>query len=468
MNTQDLLEKLFNEGECLTYDWYFSAHRKAEEMCELYMLENPYSFCFVQNKKVPMPLLKHTDFQYFSNGALVVRTPPMYVEKAIKQARKILALHGYVIKDIYAPQNKEEWYDYFKLLIDIYDKTRDLPVSYEDLVLRTFDSPAEFADYCFNGSNVLLTAEKDEKFDPKYRQMLALFSNGLYVVHEEYKHTDSFYGDVETKFFENRICDYTMMRPIYVPQTYLQALYQRAKQYNWYISPEDAAKNLPKVKAADLETAAKYAEDILPNRNCISILTPRIIYRDILLDEILTSPDYHRYVLFDDGKLVLSEKYYHDDMTQKHLLEDLKRIFTYMQFAVELVPDYCIDYLYQEIYKRQKSARDIYLEMMRQKAMLISTVFGVPVVFAQDAAAQFAGWKDWQEMQTVTISHARHLMANQQDLDRRVEKNGYQNDVIYNAMAYFDLLKAQNIPYENAQAVYQKMKAHLARAKANK
>ena len=132
MNTQNLLIKLFNEGDCLTYDWHFSARRKAEKMCEQFMLENPHGFCFVQNQKVPIPLLKHTNFQYFSNGVLVVRTLPVYADKTIKQARKILALHGYVIKDIYAPQNKEEWQDYFKLLINIHDITKDLPVSDED------------------------------------------------------------------------------------------------------------------------------------------------------------------------------------------------------------------------------------------------------------------------------------------------------------------------------------------------
>ena len=182
MKTQDLLKKLFNEGDCLTYDWYFSARRKAEKMCEQFMLENPHSFCFVQNTKVSMPLLKHTDFQYFSNGALVIYMWPQRADEVIKKARKILALHGYVIKDIYAPQNKEEWQDYFKLLIDIHDKTKELPVKDEDLILRTFNSPAEFADYCFNGGNVLLNASKDECYNPKYRQMLALFGNGLYMV----------------------------------------------------------------------------------------------------------------------------------------------------------------------------------------------------------------------------------------------------------------------------------------------
>ncbi len=465
MNTQDLLTKLFDEGNCLTYDWYFSARRKAEKMCEQFMLENPHSFCFVQNNKVPMPLLKHTDFQYFSNGVLVIYMWPQRADEVIKKARKILALHGFVIKDIYAPQSKEEWQDYFKLLIDINDKTKELPVSDEDLVLRTFSSPAEFADYCFNGGNVLLTASKDKFFEPKYRQILALFNNGLYIVDEEYKHSDSFHGDIETNFFENRLCGEPMMHPIYVPQMYLQALYQRAKQYNWYVSPEDAAKKLPQVKISELETIKKYAEDILQNRTCISILTPRINYRDIFLDPILTSPDYNRYVLFDDGKLVLSQKYYNDEVRQKHLLEDLSRSFPQIKFAAELVPDYCIDFLYQEIYKRQKSARDVYLEMMRQKAVLISEIFGVPVVLAKDAAAQFVGWKDWMDMENVTTTHARHLIAMQQDLDKRVEKNGYKNDVIYNATAYFNLLKAQNIPYENAQAVYHQLKENLIKAK---
>ena len=465
MNTQDLLTKLFDEGNCLTYDWYFSARRKAEKMCEQFMLENPHSFCFVQNTKVSMPLLKHTDFQYFSNGVLVIYMWPQRADEVIKKARKILALHGFVIKDIYAPQSKEEWQDYFKLLIDINDKTKELPVSDEDLVLRTFSSPAEFADYCFNGGNVLLTASKDKFFEPKYRRMLAIFGNGLYVVDEQYRHGDSFHGDVETKFFENRICEYPLMQAIYVPHAYLEALYQRAKQYKWYISPEDAQKKLPQITALELETTKKYVENTLENRTCISIIAPRVPYHDILLDPILLSPDYHRYVLFDDGKLLISEKYCYDEVRQKHLLEDFKRSLPQMKFAVELVSDYCIDCLYQEIYKRQKSARDIYLQMMRQKAALIANIFGVPVILAQDAAAQFAGWHDWQDMQTVTITHARHLIAMQQDLDKRVEKNGYPNDIIYNGMAYFDLLQAQNIPYDNAQAVYSQLKANLAKAK---
>lgn len=465
MNTQNLLTKLFNEGDCLTYDWYFNARRKAEKMCEQFMLENPYSLCFVQNTKVPMPLFKHADFQYFSNGALVIYMWPQCADEIIKKARKILALHGFVIKDIYAPQNKEEWQDYFKLLIDIHDKTKELPVNDEDLILRTFNSPAEFADYCFNGGNVLLNASKDGGYNPKYRQMLALFGNGLYLIDEKYKHTDSFYGDVEVKFFEDYVCDDPMIRPIYVPHVYLEALYQRAKQYKWYISPEDTLKHLPKITDSELATAQKYAEDILKNRICISILTPRVPYNGILLDPILLSPDYHRYVLFDDGKLLLSEKYYYDEIRQKHLLDDFKRSLPQMKFAVELISDYCIDCLYQEIYKKQKSARDIYLQMMRQKAELVANVFGIPVILAQDAAAQFSGWRDWQDMQTVTITHARHLIAMQQNLDKRVEKNGYPNDVIYNGTAYFDLLKAQNIPYDKAQAVYQQLKANLARAK---
>ncbi|MBO6290382.1 MAG: hypothetical protein J6N45_08690 [Alphaproteobacteria bacterium] len=466
MNKENLLEKLFNEGQCLTYNWHLQgdAIHKIRKMSEQFKAENPYSICFIQNKAVPLPCMHH-DFCYFSNGALVVRTPPMYAGETIKQARKILALNGFVVKDIYAPQNKDECQDYFKLFLDIQDKCKEQPLNDEDLVLRAFDSPAEFADYCFNGDNILLNASQDESFEPKYRQMLALFSNGLFVVDEQYEHSDSFHGDVEIRFFENRICEYPLMQEIYVPHVYLEALYQRAKQYKWYISSEDVTKKIPQVADAELAIIKKYAEDILENRTCISILTPRVPYNDIFLDPILLSPDYHRYVLFDDGKLVLSKKYYYDEVRQKHLLEDFKRSLPKMKFAVELVADECIDYLYQEIYKRQSSARDIYLQMMRQKAELIADIFGVPVILAQDAAAKYSGWRDWQDMQTITIVHARYLIAMQQDLNKRVKKNGYPNDVIYNGTAYFDLLKAQNIPYDNAQAVYQQLKANLAKAK---
>ena len=118
-------------------------------------------------------------------------------------------------------------------------------------------------------------------------------------------------------------------------------------------------------------------------------------------------------------------------------------------------------------YRGRASRKEYWIPFLVHAGILIAALMclGVSAVLAQDAAAQFVGWKDWKELKTVTNTHARHLIAMQQNLDKRVEKNGYKNDIIYNAMAYFDLLKAQNIPYENAQAVYHQLKENLIKAK---
>lgn len=466
MNMQDLLEKLFSEGDCLTYNWHLQGNllHCASKMSEQFKKDNPHSVCVVENTAVPLAC-QHLNFRYFSNGALVVYMAPPHAEKVIKQAQTFLARHGYVVKEIFAPQDKSEWEDYFSLSLKINDKARALPADDKNLRLRAFSSPDEFADYCFNGDNVLLNASKDEAFAPKYRQMLALFANGLFVVDEKYKRGDSFYGDVEVSFFENRLCNYPIMNPIYVPQTYLRALYERAAKYDWYLSPTEAEKRLPQMTADELDLAQKYCAELLPNRTCISILIPRRTYRDIFLDPILTSPDYHRYILFNDGKLVLSAKYYAEskDWYLKHLLEDLQDCFPKMAFEPILVPDSCIDYMYAEIIKQQKSARDTYIEIMRLKAEHVSRIFGVPLVLAQDAAAEFVGWKNFDEIYSVTETHARHLIAQEQDMNLRAKNLGFGNSIYYNGMKYYDLLKAQNIPYENQQAFYRQMKKHYGR-----
>ena len=468
MNTQNLLTKLFNEGNCLTYNWYLQDNllHCARKMSEKFKTENPHGACIIENIAVPLPC-KHLNFRYFSNGALVIHTPPAHAENTIKQATDFLARHGYTIKQIFAPQQKDEWQDYIDLYIKIYHKACALPADEKNLHLRAFNSPAEFADYCFKNNNVLLTASKAETFAPKYRQMLALFANGLFVVDEKYRDFDSFYGDVEVSFFENKICSYPIMHPIYVPQAYLRALYERAAKFDWYIAPQNAEKRLPQMTNDELELAQKYAAELLPNRTCISILTPRKTYINIFLDPLVTSPDYHRYILFDDGKLVLSAKYYaeNQDWGLKHLLEDLKDCFPKMAFQPIIVPDSCIDYLYSEIIKQQKSARDIYTEIMRIKAEHISRIFGVPLVLAQDAAAKFAGWNNFDEIYSVTEPHARHLIAQEQNMNLRAKNLGFGNSIYYNGLKYYDLLKAQNIPYENQQAFYQQMKKHYGNTK---
>ena len=476
MNTKDLLEQLFTNGECLTYRQEYSgamitAVKEAERK---FKKENPQKACLIGydldedcggKKNVPH---KYLDFHYFSDGTLVICLPPEKSEKVVEKARKYLAEYGYEIKQICGPAKAEEWEDYFKLLLDITEKTRKkYDLGTESLQIRVFDTPQEFADFCFADDAVLLTADKNRRFEPQYRRFLALFSNGKFAVSEDYREDEDFAYSVEIETFKREVKDeFPYISPIFVPQNYLEELYKRAEKYEWFASVEQAAENMPKITEEERQEMQQYAENLLQNHECISITTPRIRYMSIYLDPLETSPDYNRYVLFDDGKLILSKKYHNYRAGYSDpLISSLKRCFPQMSFQTELVPDYYITFLYEEIAKKQKSAQQIYAEIMRKKANLIANTLGIPLVLAQCICAVFAGYKNFAEMLTCSEIRARRMICLEQNIELRAQNMGYKNSVFYNGLKYLDFLEKQNIPHEIKVDFIKKLRQNFERAK---
>lgn len=475
MNTKDLMERLFKNSECLTYRQEYSvamitAVKEAEKK---FKKENPQKACLIGydlredcggKKNVPH---KYLDFHYFSDGTLVICLPPEKSAKIVEKARKYLAGYGYEIKQICGPAKVEEWEDYFKLLLDITEKTcKKYDLGAESLQMRVFDTPQEFADFCFADNPILLTADKNSSISPQYRKILALFSNDRFVVSEEYKEEDFAYS-VEIEIFKREVKDeFPSISPIFVPQNYLEELYKRAEKYDWFVSAEKAAENMPKITEEDWQKMRQYAENLLHNRKCISVTTPRIRYMSIYLDPLETSPDYNRYVLFDDGRLVMSKKYhkFREGYTDP-LISSLKRCFPQMSFQAEPVPDHYITFLYEEIAKKQNNAQQIYTEIMQKKANLIANTLEIPLVLAQYICAVFAGCKNFAEILTCSEIRARRMICLEQNLELRVQNMGYKNSVFYNGLKYLDFLEKQNIPHEIKADFIKKLRQNFERAK---
>lgn len=476
MNTTNLLEQLLQNGECLTYRQEYSgamisAVKEAEKK---FKKENPQKACLIGydlredcggKKNVPH---KYLDFHYFSDGTLVICLPPEKSAKIVEKARKYLTEYGYEIKQICGPAKVEEWEYYFKLLLDITEKTRKkYDLGTESLQIRVFDTPQEFADFCFADNPILLTADKNSSISPQYRRFLALFSNGKFAVSEDYHEDEVFAYSIEIEIFKREVKDeFPSISPIFVPQNYLEELYKRAEKYDWFISAEKAAENMPTITEEDKQKMRQYAENLLHNRKCISVTTPRIRYMSIYLDPLETSPDYNRYVLFDDGKLVMSKKYhkFREGYTDP-LISSLKRCFPQMSFQTEPVPDYYITFLYEEIAKKQKSAQQIYADIMQKKANLIAHTFEIPLVSAQDVCAIFNGHKNFDEIFTCSEIKARRMICMEQNLELRAQNMGYDNSVLYNGLKYLDLLEKQNSPYENKADFVKILRQNFERAK---
>lgn len=453
MSYYELTDQLLSAGKCLTFPW--STPRNAlmweqkRYLEKQFAAQNPDKVCFVRNKEVPLAL-ENNNFHYFSNGVLVHCFAPNVAEKRIDKIRKMLAYHGYEISRVIGPKEKEDMLQCYEIVLDITEQAQQKEEKPEALEVVAFNDVREFVRYCFAKDNVLLTASKDYTFIPERRKYVALFASGLLVVSEDYRESDSFHGSACVRDFISWNSQHTpMLERIYVPQSWLDALYREAEKYDWYLTPEDAAKKHQPKNVDALEYMHRRCEDLLKGRTCICVTVPRIRYKTMYLDASVTSPDFERYVLFADGKLVLSEL-----KNTNLLVENLHKCFPEMKFDIEKVPDEWITYLLEKVAERQKSAHDIYIEMLKQKARKLKRLIGVPHHAALEMTARVAGWKNWKEVHSVSEVQARHLIACEQDLENRARVMGYQNSIYWQGLKYLDLFEQYDIPHEKGVAFF--------------
>jgi len=426
---------LFERGDCLTFDPLepMEAFKFAKALQREYQKKNPAAPALILSKTARFcPDGGYTPpFHYFSDGTLLHR---FYSEDekriGLSRIKNMLIRYGCQIVREYGPRNlMDREYDAF--LRDISAFARQKHPYQEDLYATSLPDKETFVRDCFENGNVLLTASKDERTPPEYRKILALFSDGRFFVSDKYADKTGINDPLKIYDFKHecRTEHFLFLQRIYVPESYLEALYDTAVKYDWYLSPQDASKRLnvqTTPSDGEKQEMEAFIDSLLDGRACVSVTIPDPS------DEYI-SPDRENFVLFSDGTLVLdSRKKGIEDIFCKHF----RRPFPQMEFNIRFVPDFYIPEIYKRLLKKQKSARQIYLEMLKQKARKLKKKLNIPHHEALELVAAMAGWPNWKAATVIEEKQARHVICAEQIKKKLAERFENQDPVEWEYQEY--------------------------------
>jgi len=409
-NTQSLslneatLEKLFQEGVCLTFSYKDPLNfHYIEEAQRQYRKEHKTQNSWVVFDVAKLCLQRpFAPFHFFSNGVLIHRfSLKEPVALILEQISKTLSMHGYRIKEIYGPQKDMEVFDYGTFLDKISKHAAEIYPAKKSIHIVSLPEKKEFVENCFSKNQVLLTAAQQEKITPEYRKCLALFDDGALYVSNAYGVGNLIHDPaVVYEAVSAHRTQYLILERRYVPQDYLDALYEKAKSFSWYLPENEAPQNLKPqttISPQDLQNIRALCQ----NRKCISIVNPPHVDGQY-------KPTRDMFVLFDDGKLIVNA-----DLTvlpQKYLIESLSASFPSLKFDVESASGAYIDSIYAYLFQTQKSAKQIYVEILKQKARFLKKELQIPHHEALEITAKMVGFKSFKEALNISEQNALYAI----------------------------------------------------------
>ncbi|MBQ7303318.1 MAG: hypothetical protein IJW75_00165 [Alphaproteobacteria bacterium] len=327
------INDLFANGKCLTFYFLESSDVFSYAMDKKRRFEKQTGKnAIIKSKTSVMPQVNfNKNFHFFSNGVLILATTS---ENKIKNIKRAIKLNGFEIKEIYGPKKPEDemYFDIF--LHNIHNEALKCYSHQEDILIEAMPDIKTFVENLFISGNECLTASKNEILDPKYRDYMAVFANGRVIVSRE--KTNGIFSTSDHTDFPYDNPDYVALEYEYVPHEYLEAIYQKAKEYDWYISKEDMQQLMPKQNISDEEINKMnvFIDNLLKNKKCLSVTTP------MTSGGWSVSPDKLKYALFSDGTLVYA----------KHPpIRFLKEHFTDLDIKEEKVPEYYIEHIYERL-----------------------------------------------------------------------------------------------------------------------
>ena len=386
------IDELFNNGVCLTYQPFedMPAFVHAKELEKEYAKNNGGAKCYAVSRTAILAPYGLPRFHFFSNGVLIHNAieQPEY----LKRIKRVLELRGYEIKKEYAPdKNNQAEFFYIGNIINMISREAKIRYSYfTDLEVKPLPDKKTFVENCFKNSGVLLTASKDEQIDSEYRKMLALFEDGSYFISDDYAGSKSAFNKNKEKMFRQNHPNYVYLESVYVPSDYIKALYKKAEEYAWYAP----------TGGESIEDEDSIGE-LFSGRICLSVC-------DKAVNFAIISPDIERFALFSDGELLLSADKYKTESSYEYLIDDLKKAYPNLNFVVKKVPDAYISAIYKELPKYQKSAKTIYLEILKQKARKLKREKGIAHHEALEGVARKCGFANWYEATQISEENARY------------------------------------------------------------
>ena len=420
--TEQTLEKLFKEGVCLTFSYNHVPNQLNYEMNLKHELkhEKHLKNAWVISKVATLSFDSYsTPFHFFSNGVLIHNFDPTKDNSLkFKRTELMLSLHGHRIKEIYGPQTQFEFFAYDKFLrrISDYAVLKYLPETHLNAV--EIPDKKTFVQNCFAKGQILLTSSKDSGINPMVRDYIALFDDGSFYVSQDYSSQNPINDPSIPSYFQKEYPDFYFLKRRYVPQDYLAALDEKAKSFDWYLPAKEAVDlKTPKREFSEsaLKEVSEYMKTLLNGRKCISVINPKIKDGDYI-------PEHDTYVLFDDGELVISDAL--EELTALYLIKSITHSFPEMVPHTSYVPPYYIDFIYREVAKTQKTARQIYLEMLKQKAKHLKKMLQIAHHEALEIAAKMVGFKSFKEALDITEQNARYAISKEQASKAKALKGG--------------------------------------------
>ena len=382
--------RLFKNSVCLTYNPLepMSAFLHVKELEKKSKSKN----IRVCSKTAKLPIDKYNpDFHYFSNGTLIHCCDVKKDHKKLQRIYQLLKTNNLPIKKEYSPQTQMDFFTYSELLRFITEQAM-INYSYKtDLYVEELPSISNFIDECFANNNVLLTASKNEIIPIELRNDLAIFAGGKVFVSENCsKQTNKEKSEKIRRLFFEYSDKFVLCSIEYVPQSYIDALYKKAEDFEWFLSLDDYKKS---------EYINNQINFFFNNRHCLTVTNPNFRNKE-------TNPDVARYAVFSDG-LVVSSVY---DENSDLFVKELNKIFPDKNLYFLSVSDECIEQLYKRLPEFQKGASTIYIEMLKQKARKLKRLTGEQHNKMLDMVAREAGWKNWQSLKIENESQARLLI----------------------------------------------------------
>lgn len=415
----EIIEQLLQNSVCLTYNpleprsaWQYGMQLKRD-----YGRQHGGKEARLCSKNAKLWIDAYMPkFHYFSDGTLIYDFWAQNPSPLLNAIMRLLKIRGLDVKKIYAPKDKLETFEYNRFMRYISEQALLKYPYTEDLYTAPFPSKEDLVRECFYADNVLLTAAKEENLAPDCRRYMALFADGRYFVSKDYARHLGTKNHGKIMQFQDEHRSYIYQRRETVPQEYIDALYEKAKEYDWYIAADEITQN----SAASDEKLNSFIENLFKNRVCLSVVNPSIEYPYL-------SPEMRKYALFSDGLVVSAYSFEVDE----YLPRDLQKVYPNMTFRDERVPVAYIKEIYRRLPEFQKSAETIYIEMLKQKARKLKRMLEIPHHEALDTAAQMAEWKNWKDVKIEDETHARGLIDAEKWRKKKATEHNAENPLMW-------------------------------------
>lgn len=209
----------------------------------------------------------------------------------------------------------------------------------------------DIVNQLYDAGKICLTAYSGAGMDKKYRPYLAQFADGTFLV-DARAERDMVLMNLSLEFC-TAYPSVKRKKRQFVSAEVLKTVYRRAQKFEWY---EPQLTSWKDINAAERSKMLSFWQR-MEAKKCLSVTT-------ITTPETFRfySPDKGKFALFADGWLTIAEN--------SPYLEELPRALSTLYpdtNMVEVVPSHYVDMIYDFLLYRQPSAREIYIDLCRQK-----------------------------------------------------------------------------------------------------